>query len=232
MSEVAMHVYADAATLDASLSAAIAQRLREAISERGRATIAVSGGSTPRGLLTRLGQQSLAWEAVTVTLVDERWVDENHNDSNARMVRETLLRGAADQAHFEPLYVEMPHPAVAVESLEDRLASLGTLDCVMLGMGGDGHFASLFPKSDALLPGLDLAGKHSFIAVDPPSAPHPRMSMTLPRIIDTRRLLLHITGDAKRSALERAAADRNSESLPIAAILDLSAPLPEIHWAP
>ncbi len=232
MSELPMHTYADRDALDASLAAALAERLRDAIAERGRATIALSGGSTPRGLLSHLGRQDVAWESVIVTLVDERWVDGEHDDSNARMVHETLLQGSAAAASFEPLYTGAAQPSLAVEDLESRLAELGTFDSLMLGMGGDGHFASLFPDSDALLPGLNLEGECSFIAVDPPIAPHARMSMTMPRIVDTRQLILHITGEDKLKILERAAIERDPESLPIAAVLGLAEPELEIHYAP
>ena len=231
MSEPAMHAYPNRETLDAALAKSIAATLEAAILERGRALIALSGGSTPRGLLTRLRGLDLAWNRITVTLVDERWVDGGHADSNARMVRETLLQGAAAAAHFQPLYSATDHPREAVEDLEARFAPLGACDIVILGMGGDGHFASLFPESEALLAGLDLGGQRTFIAVDPPVAPHPRMSMTLRRITNTRHLLLHITGEEKREVLERAAAE-DPRTLPIAAVLALSEPRVDIHWAP
>jgi 6-phosphogluconolactonase len=232
MSDLAIRTYADCDALDASLAEEVASRLRAAIEERGGASIALSGGSTPRGLLACLGGKELAWDRVTVTLVDERWVDDDHPDSNARMVRETLLRGAAARARFEPLYTGTAHPSEAVAGVEARLARLGAFDCLVLGMGADGHFASLFPGSEALMRGLDLQGDHAFIAVDPPAAPHPRMSMTLARIANTRHLVLHINGEAKRAVVQRASEERDPAALPIAAVLDLEAPRLEIHWCP
>jgi 6-phosphogluconolactonase len=148
------------------------------------------------------------------------------------MVQETLFASAAGRSRFLPLYLDRAHPGDAVDDIEAALAPLGTIDVLMLGMGGDGHFASLFPGSAALHPGLDPAGKHSCIAVDPPAAPHPRMSMTLPRIVDTRRLILHITGQDKLDVLEQARRDRDADTLPIAAVLGLTEPALEIHWAP
>jgi len=230
--EAAMHRYADRAALDEALAASIAGDLDLAIAARGRARLALSGGSTPRGLLTRLGKAHIPWEKVSVTLVDERWVPASHADSNARMVQETLLAGAAGHARFLPLYLDRAHPEAAVDAIEATLAPLGTIDVLMLGMGGDGHFASLFPGSTALRPGLDPAGDRACIAVDPPAAPHPRMSMTLPRIVDTRRLILHVTGDDKLEVLARAARDGDADTLPIAAVLGLAEPALEIHWAP
>ncbi|MEE4279139.1 MAG: 6-phosphogluconolactonase [Halieaceae bacterium] len=232
MSELEIHRHSDPSSLDRALAEEIAGVLASAITVNGCASLALSGGSTPRGLLGCLGALPLAWDQVTVTLVDERWVDAAHPDSNARMVRETLLAGAAGAAAFIPLYTAREHPSQAVEEVEAALAGLGTIDVLMLGMGGDGHFASLFPDSSALAAGLDLGGERACIAVDPPAAPHARMSMTLPRIIDTDKLILHITGADKLEVLERAAAERLPERLPIAALLGLEQPRLEIHWAP
>lgn len=232
MSELAIHRYADRGSLDRDLAEELAGVLASAITENGSASLALSGGSTPRGLLTCLGAKGIAWDRVTVTLVDERWVDKDHADSNERMVRETLMSGAASAAGFVSLYTGKDHPSQAVDEIEAALASLGTIDVLMLGMGGDGHFASLFPGSAALAAGLDLSGRASCISVDPPAAPHARMSMTLPRIVDTRKLILHITGDSKLDVLQQAAAEGRPEHLPIAAVLTLSAPKLEIHWAP
>lgn len=232
MSEPEVHRYADRASLDRDLAGEIAGVLARAITEKGSASLAVSGGSTPRGLLTCLGAMPIAWDRVTVTLVDERWVCSNHADSNERMVRETLMAGAASVARFVPLYTGTDHPSQAVSEVEAALAGLGTIDVLMLGMGGDGHFASLFPDSAALLPGLDLAGRAACIAVDPPAAPHARMSMTLTRIVDTGKLILHIAGEDKLAVLRQAAVDGNAERLPIAAVLELAEPGLEIYWAP
>jgi 6-phosphogluconolactonase len=230
--EAAVQHYEDREALDEALAVSIAGDLDAAIAARGRASLALSGGSTPRGLLTQLGKADIPWEHVSVTLVDERWVPASHADSNARMVRETLLAGAAGRARFLPMYLDRAHPSAAVDDIEAVLAPLGTIDVLMLGMGGDGHFASLFPGSAALRPGLDLNGAHRCIAVDPPAAPHPRMSMTLARIVDTRRLILHITGQDKLDVLGRAARERDADTLPIAAVLGLAKPTLEIHWAP
>ena len=218
--------------LDRALAAELAGVLATAIEERGEATLALSGGSTPRGVLTELGRADLDWGRVAATLVDERWVDADHDDSNARMVRETLLSGAAGAASFVPLVVPGMSAEAARAEVETRLSRFATFDAVMLGMGGDGHFASLFPGSTTLKKGLDLDGTHSCIAVDPPAAPHARMSMTLPRILDTRRLILHLTGDDKRAVFERACQERDPSVLPIASLLDLEKPVLEIYWAP
>lgn len=232
MSEVRLQAFEDRSDLDAALARTLEERLREAIQARGEATIALSGGSTPRPLLARLAQADLPWEKVSVTLVDDRWVDPQHEDSNERMVHETLLQGAAARSRFVSLHSAAAHPREAVDEMEARLDVFGTFDCLMLGMGGDGHFASLFPATPELREGLDLNSPRTCIAVDPVTAPHARMSMTLARIVDTRSLILHLTGADKRAVFELARADRDPMVLPIAAVLDVPAPPLEVYWAP
>ena len=96
--------------LDAALALRIAERLREDLQAHGRASLAVSGGSTPKGLFAQLAAADLDWSQVAITLVDERWVPDDHADSNARLVREHLLVSRAAAARFVPLYSDHPNP--------------------------------------------------------------------------------------------------------------------------
>lgn len=218
--------------LDEQLADDVSGILRQAIEVRGVASLVLSGGSTPKGFLRSLACQELDWSKVTVTLADDRWVPSDHEDSNDRLVRENLLQGPANAAKFIPLVNGDAHPKTATVAIRDSLASLGTVDVMILGMGGDGHFASLFPASDTLAAGLDMHSRETVIAVDPPEAPHARMSMTLPRILDARHLILHIVGDDKRLVLDRALSDQDPLSLPIAAIMASESPAPYVYWAP
>jgi 6-phosphogluconolactonase len=232
MSEPRMHTFASRDALDQQLAEDIAARLRSAIDVRGAASLAVSGGSTPRGVFAALSEKALDWARVTITLVDDRWVDPAHADSNERLVNECLRIAAAAKSSFVSLHTAHAHPRDGQGTIEQRLAAFGSIDVMMLGMGGDGHFASLFPDSDALEAGLDLGGSKACIAVDPPLAPHARMSMTLPRIFDSRFLILHITGEDKRGILERAEREADPLTLPIAAVLAPTAPQLAVYWAP
>ena len=227
-----MHSFDSREALDEQLADDIAAALETAIRERGQASIAVSGGSTPRGVFRALSARPLDWSRVTVTLVDDRWVNPEHEDSNERLVNEYLRVGNAASAPFVSLHSPHAHPRDAQTTIEERLAVFGTIDVMMLGMGGDGHFASLFPDSDVLEAGLDLSGTAACIAVDPPVAPHPRMSMTLPRIFDSRFLILHITGQDKLAILDEARRQGDPLTLPIAAVLAPTAPDLVIYWAP
>ena len=232
MSEVNFRKFDTRDALDEALAEDIAVGLSEAVRERGEASLALSGGSTPHGVLALLGARELPWDRVRVTLVDDRWVPTDHADSNERMVHETLLCGPASIASFVSLHTQADHPRQALVTIAERLGAFGTFDYLMLGMGADGHFASLFPDADNLAAGLSLDGDAACIAVDPPLAPHARITMTLPRIADTRRLILHLTGDAKRAVFEQAIEERDARVLPIAAVIDLPAPPLNVFWAP
>jgi 6-phosphogluconolactonase len=232
MSEMEFKTFDDRNTLDEQLARDVGRALSEAIAARGRASLVLSGGSTPKGFFKALARHELDWEKLTVTLADDRWVPPEHADSNERLVRENLLVGAAAAARFVPLVNGDAHPRTAVPAISAALADLGTADVMILGMGDDGHFASLFPGSDTLAAGLDLHSQESFIAVDPPVAPHARMSMTLPRIFDSRCLILHIVGSDKRELLEEAAEEGDATRLPIVAVLGSTSPAAEVYWAP
>lgn len=232
MSEWSIKTFVERGSLDSQLSEDVAALLRAAIADRGEASLVVSGGSTPMGFFRQLSQQDLDWSRLIVTLADDRWVPQIHSDSNERLVRETLLTGRASDARFVSLVTGDEHPQAGQAEVAARLAELAALDVVILGMGGDGHFASLFPGSSALADGLDLTNGNNCITVDPPSAPHARMSMTLRRLLDTRHLIVHIVGDEKRCVLERAAQEDDAMSLPVAAVLTAHSPAAQVYWAP
>jgi len=206
------------------LAADIVAYLGAGIAARGKATLAVSGGSTPVPLFRLLSRASLDWSAVTVTLVDERWVPPEHPDANAGLVQEHLLQGAAAAATFLPLYCAGMDAETAQSEVSQRLATLPwPLDAIVLGMGGDGHTASLFPGSSALaaaLDGQDTFGNQSrCCAVTPLAASHDRMTLTLPAILDCEALFLHIRGADKQRVLEQALQPGPVTELPVRAVL-------------
>lgn len=206
------------------LAAEIVACLAAAVTARGTATLAVSGGSTPIPLFTVLAGAELDWSAITVTLVDERWLAPEHPDANAGLVWQHLLQGPATAARFLPLYCDGLDAQAAQQEVNKRLATLcWPLDVVVLGMGSDGHTASLFPGSDALqgaLDGLDSNGQESrCCAVIPTHAPHARMTLTLPAILDCEALFLHIRGSDKREILEQAMQNGPVADLPVRAVL-------------
>lgn len=225
-------IFADSETLAAALAAAVAADLRAGIDARGGALLALSGGTTPRRFLQRLSEQPLDWDKVTVTLVDERWVAPDHDRSNARLLAEQLLRGAAAAAHFLPLFRDTPEPEDALAELERRFASLpAAFDAVVLGMGTDGHTASFFPGGDHLAAALDPATPARLLPMRAPGAGEARITLTLPVLLAARHLYLHIEGAAKRDVLDAALAAPDAQA-PIAAVVR-QAPAPvRTYWCP
>ncbi|MEO8366179.1 MAG: 6-phosphogluconolactonase [Pseudoxanthomonas sp.] len=203
--QIQLQSFPDPAALAASLAETIANDLRTALAARGHASLALSGGNTPKRFLQALSQESLSWRNVVVTLVDERWVPESNERSNARLLRENLLCGAAAGARFLPLYRDTPGPEQALAEIERDLARLPLpFDALVLGMGNDGHTASFFPGGDRLAEALDPATTARVLPMRAPDAGEPRITLTLRTILAARHLYLHIEGAAKLRVLEDA----------------------------
>lgn len=211
---------------------AIADALRAAIRERGGATLAISGGTTPVRFFQALSTRDLDWSKVSVTLVDERYVPPTSDRSNERLAREHLLRGEAEAAHLIPLYSEADSVEVAAQRADLRMLEiLFPIDVVVLGMGLDGHTASFFPDAENLEELLDPSTRQAVFAVHAASAGEPRLTLALARIASARMLVLHIEGAEKRDVLEAALAAPQPR-LPIRRVLDAAETTPIIYWAP
>lgn len=220
--QLQLQEFADPATLAAALAVAVAEDLRAAVAARGRASLALSGGNTPKAFLQALSRQPLAWAKVNVTLVDERWVPESSDRSNARLLRENLLQGPAAEACFLPLYRPTAEPEQALEALTEELSALGQpLDVIVLGMGTDGHTASFFPGGDRLDQALDPAGSHLLVPIRAPGAGEPRITLSLAALLAARRIYLHVEGQAKRQVLASAVAGTGpGPQYPVRAVLE------------
>ena len=208
------HLFDDDNALLAALEHDVVTLLNAAVLKDGRAVLAVSGGNTPKPLFERLAHAPIDFQRLYVTLVDERWVDGDDSASNEKMVRESLLQGNAVAAHFVPLKNGAATAAAGVAAATTALATLPRpFDLVMLGMGDDGHTASLFPGAVQLAQGLST--KAACLAVTPPAAPHERITLSAHRLLDTRRLILHISGAAKMKTYREVMADGPVEDHPI-----------------
>ena len=217
------HHAADPALLALDVADHVAALLRQSVAERGRALLIVSRGSTPVPFFQALARCALDWSAVTITLADERWLPPDHPDSNEALVRTHLLKANAAAAHFVPLYNGAATPAEGVPELEATLAALPwPADAVVLGMGGDGHTASLFPDAPELPYALIDAAPARCLAVaspTPPNVPVPRVSLTRRALLDTRQLIVHLTGEDKLELLHQAMLPGDVAEYPIRAVL-------------
>ena len=218
--------------LDAQLSDKVADILTKAIKLNGKASIAVSGGSTPKGFFTALSKKELPWNKVTVTLADERWVNLGSNDSNTRLVHENLLQNNAKKATFFHL---KQGEALSDETLSDlNLAaknSLLPLDVLILGMGEDGHTASLFPCSDQIEDALSVDNSNALMRVVPKTAPHQRITFSFASLITSKNTFLHISSSAKKAVLENALNGDDHFEMPIRAFLQHDTVNTQVYWA-
>lgn len=205
--------------LNVDLALRVAGHLETDISLHGRATAVVSGGRTPIGFFQQLAKQDIAWDRVSITLADERWVDASHSDSNERLVRENLLIHRATDASFISLKNKAMSAQKGQKELATRLKQVGKFSAVVLGMGNDGHTASLFPGMTNLVSGLDMESGLDCLATSPDTAPHERITLTLPRLLRSTIIFLHLTGTSKLQMLEEVLEGRDIYEFPIRSVL-------------
>jgi 6-phosphogluconolactonase len=221
-----MREFSSPEALADALAEAVARALRARIAREGFAALAVSGGTTPMRFFQALSEKALDWARVTVTLVDERWVDEASPRSNAALVRAYLLQNRAAVARFLPLYSGAASPEAGCALVRAALGALPLpFAAIVLGMGTDGHTASFFPDGDHLEAALDPVGTALAMPMRAPGAGEPRITLTLPVLLAADYLALHIEGEAKRAVLAQVA------HLPVGVVL---APRPgtDIFWSP
>ena len=223
------HRFRDRSELDEALVLAVARRLSDAIQSRGEAVLALSGGSTPAGFFRRLSHTRLPWSKVLVLLVDDRWVPLAHEDSNERMLREALLTGDAKEVRLLSLVDNYPDVEANLARLKSDLAAISTFDVVILGMGLDGHTASLFPCAAQIDDGL--FGSDDVLMTSPATAPHQRVTLSRERIANTRFGALHIVGDDKLAVLQKALKVNEPRAFPVTSILVQEKAF-ELYWSP
>jgi 6-phosphogluconolactonase len=219
-------------TRDAA-SAAIAARMaglvRAQLGRNGAADFVVGGGTTPGACFEYLSGYEMAWDKIQVALSDERWVPSDHKDSNERLVRATMLKDAASAGRILSIYqsdlsVDERCDALQFEKPEKGFA------CAMVGMGSDGHFASLFPDADSLESGLSLDNARFYMPVRTGASPHPRISMTLSALLESDEVLLFFFGEEKLAVFENA--HTIDKTYPITALLEQDKTPVSLYWAP
>jgi 6-phosphogluconolactonase len=217
----------DAAT---ALADAVANHLSERLLIAPRASLVVSGGSTPLPFFQALREKPLDWARIDVLLADERWVPENDEASNTRLVKENLLQGPASEANYLPLKQPGDTPADGLAAAEAALADLHLpLDVLILGMGNDGHTASLFPDAPELEEALDTDSAAIVAPMTPPSQRQKRITLTLRALSRAGFTALHLKGDDKLKTLQAACSDIGEvNEMPVRAFLK---PGLQIFWS-
>ena len=199
----------------------------------GPKRLMVTGGRGPGPVYDRLTKVDLDWSRVTVTLSDERFVGPDSPDSNERLARERLLQARAAAARFVPLKGKGPTPADDAAAIEPAIQALTPFDAVLLGMGDDGHIASLFPSTPDIAALLDRDADRFVVGVEVPGlAPYlPRISLTGRALFDSKLIVVLTSGDGKRALIERVLTDP-AFAPPISALMRQTRTPVRLLWSP
>ncbi|VEJ55563.1 6-phosphogluconolactonase [Pragia fontium] len=218
--------------LNRRLAQRIITELQKGITSKGKASLVVSGGKTPLGLFKLLSQQPLEWDKVTITLADERWVDCHDEASNEKLVRENLIQDQAATAQFVSLKNGSLTPFDGAAGIEKSLKDIvKPFDVVILGMGDDGHTASLFPGAENLFPALDMKSKKLCMGMTPLTAPLDRLTLTLPALLNSRQIFLHLVGENKRVVYHQAQEGNDVNEMPVRAIIHQTQTPVDVFWS-
>ena len=212
----------------------LADTLQSASLSQKNVLFGVSGGSTPIPIYRALAEKELAWNRIKLLLVDERWVPVNNADSNERNIREAFSANPHAEKNIIGLWSDTITLDAAAIAADQKLATMNeVMDVVVLGMGEDGHFASLFPTSLNFNAAISIHGSRFVLPISPmpKHASHLRLSMSLAYIQRARRIILAITGEKNRVVLTQAIAERDEQQLPIAALFKANSPDVEIYWS-
>ncbi|MEM9342729.1 MAG: 6-phosphogluconolactonase [Pseudomonadota bacterium] len=217
--------YPDREMMMIDLANQLAGELRSCVALHDHASFAVPGGTTPGPVFDTLSATNLTWENIHVLLTDERWVPEESPRSNTRLIRERLLTGRAAMAQYVPLYAETETPEESLATLSGPLADEIPISVLLLGMGADGHIASLFPGADKLTEAL-AGDAPPLMAMRAPGAEEPRVTLTGPVLAGAMSTHIVITGAEKRETLE-AARHATAEEMPVRVVWSDA----KVHWA-
>jgi 6-phosphogluconolactonase len=208
--EKQMIVFQNMAALENEMCESIVRIINDAIQQKGHATLLLSGGGTPKGLYNLLSFQDLKWDKINIGLVDERFVDGSSKYSNAKMIEEILIQNKAQRAHLTKMVFDSTHYEKNLKLVKEQYEDFKNADIVILGMGGDGHTASIFPKdveSEKCLSDPEPSLRNT----NAPSHPEKRISLNKAFIEGAKNVILMFSGGLKKSVFEQS----ESEKLPI-----------------
>lgn len=231
--QVVFHTHGDEDQWTWAIAVAVSAQLRRELQQKPRARLLVSGGTTPAPVFRALSQAPLDWDRVDIALVDERWLRPDDPDSNAHLVREHLLRDHAAAARFETL--TRPGRSIEVAVADANLHARHPPGIVLLGMGADGHVASLFPHMRDLDAALD--SESAYVAVDASGCPgagpwHRRISLTPAGLAPAHTRLLLLRGSDKRTVFERALEGDDPREMPVRIAFNTVGAILQVYWCP
>lgn len=221
-----------------TLAAECQDMLSESLSKHGSATLFVSGGTTPAPLYEALSKMDLAWKKVKVALVDERWVDQQNSASNEALIRKSLLVNNAKVATFVGMKTAANTAAKGLAETEANYQALPKpFTFAIVGMGNDGHTASLFPHADGLAAALKSETQQLTASIKAKPSPvtgtnTERMTMTVAGLLQCDRIIVLITGEDKLAVFDQAMRPGAVEEMPIRALLNQEKVPVELYWAP
>jgi 6-phosphogluconolactonase len=225
--------FSDLDALSLALAEQIATAVSAGIAARGSASLIVSGGKSPQKLFEHLRARELDWSRVSIALADERWVEPSDPSSNEKLVRDVLLKDHAAAAKFIGLKNASPTPDMGAVAAWETFARVPRpFDMVILGMGDDGHTASLFADSPGLGVALDVQQPPGCVGMLAPQPPRARISLNLSALLNARRIGLLILGPGKWATYERACGAGAVEAMPVRALLRQQQVPVAVYWAP
>ena len=229
--DVTLEQYPERLAASRAAAELISNALGESLRRMDRASLVVSGGTTPGDCFGFLSEKSLDWSRVDIVPSDERWVPADHPDSNQGMIQSELMQLEATSAQFVPLYREGLEASQAPAAIERDLNVLTRpFSCCLLGMGDDGHFASLFPDLAGLRQALDPGSDESCVLVETSGSEHLRISLTLSALLDSEFVLLLFFGRSKLDVFNSASA--STGDYPVEALLAQQKTPVRALWAP
>ena len=220
-------------TLESTLVKKISLCVSDAIKKYGDARILLSGGSTPINLYSLLSKENVDWEKVKIGLVDERYVPIDDANSNERLIKASLIQNKASKAIFTGMVYDTSNLDKNLDlAIAQNKSFYDETACVLLGMGTDGHTASLFPNDEKSLPGLKTGSDNGLLVyTNSPNEPKQRISFTIDRLLNTKRLFLYFTGAEKMKVFSDAKTHDQPLKLPISSFIHQQQKVLEVFWA-
>ncbi len=231
MIEISEYKFENREALFGDLHAEIVKRLSLAIENNGVASMLLSGGTTPGPLYRALSETDIDWDKAWFSATDERWVEPDHKDSNEKLIRDNLLKNHAAKAHYIGLKSNHQTPQLGQSDTEEKFSKLPVpFDIVLLGMGEDGHVASLFPNSTDTTVALDESNGQFCHTIHRDGNDVDRMTVTLKGLKTSKKIILLFNGNTKLQVYNKAKLQK-TDDLPVSHLLHQNDVSVSLYWA-